>query len=193
MEYPNCLIKFGLGLLRFITVYRPPPNLTSPNVPIFLSEFVDLLEELTFTFGQLLLIGDLNVHVYNPTSAQTKPIIDPNHRQSVVQATHQKGHIINVIITRRDELPIVDITCDESVNSDHSAVIFTVPTTSTVQPKRTMTVRSLKHKLFENPSRHCLLCSDCSTSLGVGSRGIFVFLCCQCETSLHLPESAPQQ
>ena len=149
MEYLNCLFKVGLELLRFVTIYRPPPKAKSPNVPVFLREFADLLEDLTLTPGQLLLVGELNFHFDNPTSAHTKPIIDlllaTNHQQHVTLATHQKGHNLDVIVTRRDELPIADITCDESVNSDHSAVIFTVPTTHTVQPKRTITVRKLKN------------------------------------------------
>ena len=128
MEYLNCLFKVGLELLRIVTIYRPPPKTKSPNVPVFLREFADLLEDLTLTSGQLLLVGDLNFHFDNPTSAHTKPIIDllsaTNHQQHVTLATHQKGHILDVIITRRDELPIADITCDESVNSDHSALIL---------------------------------------------------------------------
>ena len=140
---------FGVNISCVATIYRPPPKAKSPNVPVFLKEFADLLEDLTLTSGQLLLVGDLNFHFDNPTSAHTKPIIDlltaTNHQQHVNLATHQKGHILDVIITRRDELPIADITCDESVNSDHSAVIFTVPTTHIVQPKRMITVRKLKN------------------------------------------------
>ena len=162
MEYINCSFKVGPELLRIVTIYRPPPKAKSPNVSVYLREFIDLLEDLTLTSGQLLLVGDLNFHFDNPTSAHTKPIIDllsaTNHQQHVTLATHQKGHILDVIITRRDELPIADITCDELVNSDHSAVIFTVPTTHTVQPKRTITVRKLKKcQHSANQSRHCLL------------------------------------
>ena len=116
MEYLNCLFKVGLELLRIVTIYRPPPKANSPNVPVFLREFADLLEDLTLTSGQLLLVGDLNFHFDNPTSAHTKPITDllsaTNHQNMLpTLATHQKGHILDVIITRRDELPIADIIC----------------------------------------------------------------------------------
>ena len=172
MEYLNCLFKVGLELLRIVTIYRPPPKEKSPNVPVFLNEFADLLEDLTLTSDQLLLVGDLNFHFDNPTSAHTKPIIDllsaTNHQQHVTLATHQKGHILDVIITRRDELPIADITCDESVNSDHSAVIFTVPTTHTVQPKRTITVRKLKNVNTQQIS-HDIACSDLITQQAYAS------------------------
>ena len=53
----------------------------------------------------------------------------------------------------------MDITSDESVNSDHSAVICRVPTTSTVPPKRTMTVRRLKN-LNSQQISHDIACSD---------------------------------
>ena len=145
MEYLNCLFKVGLELLRIVTIYRPPPKAESPNVPVFLKEFADLLEYLTLTSGQLLLVGYLNFHFDTPTSAHTKSIIDllsaTHHHQHVNLATHQKGHILDVIITRRDELPIADITCDESVNSDHSTVIFTVPST--------------QQRLFPVTTTHC--------------------------------------
>ena len=166
MEYLNCLFKVSLELLRIVTIYRPPPKAKSPNVPVFLREFADIIEDLTLTSGQLLLVGDLNFHFDNPTSAHTKPTIDllsaTNHQQHVTLATHQKGHIIDVIITRRDEQPIADITCDESVNSDHPAVIFTVPTTHTVQPKRTITVRKLNNFNTQQIS-HDIACSDLIT------------------------------
>ena len=80
----------------------------------------------------------------------------------------QKGHIIDAIITRRDKLPIADIPCDESVNSDHSAVIFTVPTTHTVQPKRTITVRKLKNVNTQQIS-HDIACSDLITQQACAS------------------------
>ena len=85
MEYLNCLFKVGLELLRIVTIYRPPPKAKSPNVPVFLREFADLLEDLTLTPGKLLLVGDLNFHFDNPTSSHTKPIMDllsaTNHQQ----------------------------------------------------------------------------------------------------------------
>ena len=172
MEYLNCLFKVGLELLRIVTIYRLSPKAKSPNVPVFLREFADLLEDLTLTSGQLLLVGELNFHLDNPTSVHTKPIIDllsaTNHQQDVTLATHQKGHILDVIITRRDELPIADITCDESVNSDHSAVIFTVPTIHTVQPKRTITVRKLKNVNTQQIS-HDFACSDLITQQACAS------------------------
>ena len=99
MEYLNCLFKAGLELLRIVTIYRPPPKAKSPNVPVFLREFADLLEDLTLTSGQLLVVGDLNVHFDNSTSAHTKPIIDllsaTNYEQHVTLATHQKDHILD--------------------------------------------------------------------------------------------------
>ena len=151
MEYLNCLFKVGLELLRIVTIYRPPPKAKSPNVPVFLKEFADLLVDLTLTSGQLLLVGDLNFHFDNPTSAHTKPIIDllsaTNHQQHVTLATHQKGHILDVIMTRRDELPIADITCDESVNSEHCQLSSFV----------TVTRADITQLLSKSPSKTCKL------------------------------------
>jgi hypothetical protein len=192
MEYINCVIKVVLELLRIVTTYRPPPKTKSPNVPVFLREFADLLEDLTLTSGQLLLVGDLNFHFDNPTSAHTKPIIDllsaTNHQQHVTLATHQKGHILDVIITRRDELPIADITCDESVKSDHSAVIFTVQTTQTVQPKRTISVRKLKNVNTQQISH--ITCSDLITQQACASAAE-AFSCYNNTLLLILDQHAP--
>jgi exonuclease III len=72
MEYLNCLFKDGLELLRIVTIYKPPPKAMSPNVPVFLREFADLLEDLTLTSGQLLLVGDLNFHFDNAVHTQNR-------------------------------------------------------------------------------------------------------------------------
>ena len=37
------------------------------------------------------------------------------------------GHTLDPVITRLGELNILDLQCDNSVHSDHSAVIFWIP------------------------------------------------------------------
>ena len=139
MEYIHCLIKGDPTSLCLVTVYRPPHKTKLKNTRVFLKEFRDLLDDLTRMHGKLLLVGDLNFHFDNPTSPRTKSIIEflsiTNHQQHVAQSTHEKGHILDVIITRRDEQPVENITCDESVKSDHFAVIFTVPLTNSIPQK----------------------------------------------------------
>ena len=39
--YVNCLIKVYLELMRFVTIYIPPPKAKSSNVPAFLKGFAD--------------------------------------------------------------------------------------------------------------------------------------------------------
>ena len=47
--------------------------------------------------------------------------------QYVTEPTHQGSHILDPIITRSGDLDVLDIRCDDSVKSDHSAVIFQIP------------------------------------------------------------------
>ena len=92
MEYINCLPgnQSWLKFLQFLTVYKPPPKPKPPNKPVF-------FDVLLLTSGKLLLIQDLNCHFDNPTSEQSKPMLDllsgPNYQQHVAPPTHDKDHI----------------------------------------------------------------------------------------------------
>lgn len=131
MECLELLIKSGTDHLRLVTIYRPPPKAGSPGVPKFMEEFADLLDYLTLSSGHLLVVGDFNIHLDEPSKpapGQFNDLISStNLVQHVSQSTHSQGHILDVVITRRDDLSVLDMDLDNSVKSDHTAVIFTLP------------------------------------------------------------------
>ena len=49
-----------------------------------------------------------------------------NLQQHVNIATHDKGHTLDLIITRDCELPIDNIRTDHSIHSDHFAILFKI-------------------------------------------------------------------
>ena len=78
--------------------------------------------------GNLLLLGDFNYHVDDASDKMVKSFMEltqsANLIQHVKQATHDHGHILDLVLTREDELDIKELHLDSSIKSDHSAIIF---------------------------------------------------------------------
>ena len=67
-EHMQLLIKSFGKWIRVIVLYRPPPSATNKlTTSLFLSEFTTLLENLSITSGELLILGDFNLHVDKPS------------------------------------------------------------------------------------------------------------------------------
>ena len=64
------LFRFcGVQILLFAyCIYRPPPSAKNKLiVPLFLDEFIDLLEILTCSLNKLVFVEDFNFHLDVPT------------------------------------------------------------------------------------------------------------------------------
>ena len=119
-ELLDCIIKVNKLSTRLVVVYRPPPS--------YLEQFVEVQEEL-------LIVGDFNIHIdsSNNESQNYLDILNANGLiQHVKSSTHQKGHILDLVITREQinllkRPPIVFISGISDVNSrsslDHFAVL----------------------------------------------------------------------
>ena len=60
--------------------------------------------------GKLLVVGDFNIHVDDNTDKRAEAFVnvtsDANLRQHVEEATHDHGHILDLVFTRKGELNI---------------------------------------------------------------------------------------
>ena len=81
-------------------MYRAP----NTSVSSFIGDLIDLLEQqVTSLASELVILGDLNIHVDEPQDSDTINLNDFidcfNLENRVTFKTHQKGHTLDLIIT----------------------------------------------------------------------------------------------
>lgn len=86
--------------VRVVALYRPPDYVSAEVLEDFLSLFDDLIE----VTGPLVIAGDFNVHVDSMDSPGAKAFLqllaEYGLTQHVNSATHTKGYIIDLFITK---------------------------------------------------------------------------------------------
>nr|DBA11553.1 TPA_asm: ORF13 [Malaco herpesvirus 2] len=114
--------------LRFNLIYKP--------TGVFSKDFADdmnlLINKKRTSHGKFLLLGDFNFHldeIGKDMNAQKFSSFLNSHNliQHVTQSTHNRGHILDLIITKNKELSINNISVNQSVKSDHKAILFDLP------------------------------------------------------------------
>lgn len=107
----------------FILMYRPPK---SSN---FITEFSELLSIVIPKFDNILILGDFNIHICCPDHALSSQFLDVLNAfkitQSVTVPTHDKGHILDLILTIG--LAPVLVNVKDIPVCDHKAVLFSLP------------------------------------------------------------------
>ncbi|XP_071761460.2 uncharacterized protein LOC139916471 [Centroberyx gerrardi] len=128
--------------MTVLLIYRPP----KPNSS-FLPEIHDLLTSLCSMSTNIVIVGDLNIHVDNPSchfAAEFLSLIEClGLKQHVDVPTHTRGHTLDLVIT--DSAPINNLQVYDLGVSDHKvvsmALTFLSPPT---KPKRQMFFRNWK-------------------------------------------------
>ena len=113
--------------LRLVVIYRAPPSPGNGfTVRMFLEEFSSFLEGLVSTTSALLVAGDFNFHIDEPNDCDARRFLQVLESfdliQHVSEATHKKGHILDLIITRTHEKLVGRCTVDNPFVSDYLAV-----------------------------------------------------------------------
>ena len=141
--------------ITFSCVYRPPPSSTKKlTTSMFLSEFDQLLDHYSLLPGNLIVLGDINVHYDNPDSYDTKHICSSlshhNMTQHISEPTQQAGHILDWIMSRQHANPatgnslILSTSLTSALPSDHSAILCSLDISPPTRTKHTVTRRNLK-------------------------------------------------
>ena len=105
--------------------------------------------------GKLVIAGDFNFHVEDNSDNHAKRFLDLLNCfnlcvQNIVTPTHKSNHVLDVIITRSDELSLVKgINVHDPVISDHFAVHCNLSVLKTKQPTKSISFRKL-HKIDKN-------------------------------------------
>lgn len=132
------------GWRTLISVYR----LDYEPVDVFFNEFTELLETLTASNEKFILAGDINLHCDELDNRLTKQFNELlqlfNLVQIVDSPTHDAGHILDIVVTRTDE-----ITSDLQVNnvalSDHLLISFKTECKFNLSYYETHTYRKLRN------------------------------------------------
>jgi hypothetical protein len=98
---------------------------------MFLREFQTMLERLVLLLGELVILGDFNFHVDNPTKSdavQFMSLLEAfDLTQHVDLPTHIDGHALDLLITRASSVDLISGVCvTEPFISDHLVVHFTL-------------------------------------------------------------------
>ena len=101
-------------------VYRPP----SSSIPTFLDEIGSHLDSLSEYAGEVMVAGDINLHLDVPNS-QTTLFLDllneHNLQQLVSTPTHKDGHILDIVACSS---PLENLQVIKSAISDHFSITW---------------------------------------------------------------------
>ncbi len=138
-------------------IYRPPKL-----HPSFLSDFADLLTQLSAISPSVLLLGDFNLHVDSTDNIPAFEFLELlqclNFTQHVNFPTHSHGHILDLVCSTN--LNIQQLTSHDLHISDHLAITMDldIPIHTTKQ-NRTIIFRNLKSispSVLSASLTHCL-------------------------------------
>ena len=145
----NTRVNISSFTYRLFIIYRPPPSQKNKfKTSDFMDEFDAFLAEVVVATGKVIILGDLNIHLDRIQSAECIKFNNMLQTYGLVQlvnkATHQGNHTLDVVITRRIESPIDDVTVYDPLLSDHKAIAFTLDTQRPPLPKKELVYRHLK-------------------------------------------------
>ena len=123
-EVVQASITLQHNALHFSCLYRPPPNRRNNLTDyMFTEQMPDLLDYVDNLQGFVCLVGDMNIHFYDPLQSLTKQTLTILSLHSLVQViikpTHWCGHIIDWVIVRPDDDIHEKSTATDSLESDH--------------------------------------------------------------------------
>jgi hypothetical protein len=147
---------------RMLLIYRPPQTAACRMLIEELSEIVDGIN-VDATSGHLVILGDLNFHYDRKDNADTRQLMDFLETYSLVQhvqtPTHDKGHILDLVITRINEAVVTAVEVAVQQISDHAAVLFTLNVARPPRGVKTSSYRNLRSIDIAN------LCKDIDSAL----------------------------
>ena len=127
-EFKEVLLHSSASIIRIVVIYRPPISVKNGLThAAFFDDFSSLLESLVSSTGRLLLAGDFNFHVNDPSDNTANKVL---HLLSCLNLevcnvhtpTHKSNNVLDLIVTRSGEETVLNLSVNDSVISDHFAV-----------------------------------------------------------------------
>jgi len=108
--------------------------------------------ERTSSFAGCMIVGDVNVHLNDATTAQVIQLVSLLVRfglhDVVRQRTHLRGHQLDVFITHTDQ-PTTSVRVNPPLLSDHSLITVAFNTLSVKQASENMSVWYRRWRPFD--------------------------------------------
>jgi hypothetical protein len=105
------------------------------------------MQDHLYSPGELILVGDLNFHLDEPSKPEPKRCMSLleslNYKQHVMSPTHRSGHILDVVITRDCEDLVHDLEVSDMI-SDHNLVLCRLLHKKPKPQRVTITTRKLR-------------------------------------------------
>ena len=136
MEYMNASICLNISTINLYIIYRYPAS----SVIDFCNELVSLLEEnINTDKGTLILTGDFNIHMDDPTHPDTNTFIDTldglDLRNHVNFPTHKLNHHLDLFIDTISSPILTEVECGFMLldhNFVHALIELTKPRAMTM-------------------------------------------------------------
>ena len=145
-EKLEALVTVDNKSVRIISVYRSDPH--GINVSKFMEEFAEYILTLSVKSDQILLCGDLNLHLDEKDHPDIQSFISLLNccglRQIVKEPTHRGNHILDtVIVSNVSSMPLTASVSDHGI-SDHYLVSFSIKGVSVEPIRKTVSSRNFK-------------------------------------------------
>ena len=104
-EHSDYYVTIQSVTFRLCVVYRPPPlkRIGFSNI-VFFDQWSAFLDDIMLDLHGVIINVDLNFHLDIPTQLDVRrfseTLCDRGMKQLVNEATHSKGHILDVVIVR---------------------------------------------------------------------------------------------
>ncbi|XP_078363787.1 uncharacterized protein LOC144648005 [Oculina patagonica] len=132
-EFSEYLVCSGTLRIQLVIIYRPPYSTNHPvTVNSFIDEFSEYLDSVILSNDPLCLTGDFNIHVddhNDPAACRFLDLLESmSLSQHVTEPTHELGHTLDLVITRKSDNLISGRPAPDILFSDHLALLFKLKT-----------------------------------------------------------------
>ena len=172
-EHMDCQFNINGFALRIAVVYRPPPTKENGlNLNVFFDkEWPTFLERHATLDKETIIVGDLNFHLDSTSNRDASRFVgllqSCGMQQHVREATHVRGHTLDVVIARDNSSIVSDVNVIDpgigdstgNVSRDHFAVIFRACAAKPPPVRKTVSFRKVR-SIDANAFKHDIVTSD---------------------------------
>lgn len=164
-EHLDLRVESGFTHLRIIVVYRPPPSKKNKlSASQFFDEFSTFLETVSIPTHNLIIAGDFNFHLdaisrNSDASAFADLLSSFGLIQHVQDPTHERGHLLDLIITKSAGGLVIKPNVTFGLPSDHALISCRV-TLPRPRPTRVLVTRRKLRSINLDEFRESVICSS---------------------------------